>query len=237
MKKLNILPLLAFVAVLISVSSFKNAALVKEETRNLNAFHSIGLAYPANVVLRQGNTQSVRLEGDADQLTQLLTEVKDGHLSIRNKERNGKWSSQNERITIYITVPKVERLAVSGSGKIKSGDTFKGNSLSLAVSGSGAIQVVANVDKVDSRISGSGTIELKGTGKQSTTSVSGSGSLRGFDFKADEAKVSISGSGKCEVYAKDSLKSSISGSGKVYYAGSPTVDSRVSGSGSVKKRS
>ncbi|MFC6996573.1 head GIN domain-containing protein [Rufibacter roseus] len=237
MKNLNILTLLAFVAVLVSLSSFRTTALAQEEARNLPSFNGIGLAYPAQVILRQGNTQSVRLEGDAEQLAQIETEVKDGQLNIRNKERNWNRTSNNkERVTIYVTVPSIERLAVSGSGRIKSESTFKATSLDLAVSGSGSIQLTANVDKVSSRISGSGSIDLKGSGKQSTAAVSGSGSVRSFDFKADEAKVSISGSGKCEVSAKNNLKTSISGSGKVYYAGSPTVDSRVSGSGSVQKR-
>ncbi|MBA9075963.1 MULTISPECIES: head GIN domain-containing protein [Rufibacter] len=238
MKKLNLLPLLAFVALVVTLSSFTFARLVEEQSRNVGAFTKIGLSYPANVVLRQGNTHSVKVEGDADQLKDLVTEVKDGKLNIRTKERHWNMSWNNkERVNIYITMPRVEAIAVAGSGKITSEDTFKADNLDLAVSGSGSIKLSARVNEVSSRIAGSGSIVLKGEGKESKVSISGSGALRGYAFETDQAQVSISGSGKCEINAKSTLKSSISGSGNVYYDGSPSVDSRVSGSGSVKRRS
>ncbi|WP_181304819.1 head GIN domain-containing protein [Rufibacter sp. XAAS-G3-1] len=241
MKKLNIFSLLTVLALFASLSSFRaatNTAIVEEETRTVAPFKKIGLAYPANVILRKGDTQSVKVEGDAEQLDQLITEVEDGKLTIKRKNRqySNDGSSNNKRVNIYITVPQVEGLSVSGSGKIRSEDTFKSNSLDLAVSGSGNIQLTANAENVTSRISGSGSIELKGQGKQTTVAVSGSGAMRGYDFTTSDAQVSISGSGSCEITATNRLKSSISGSGRVLYAGSPSVDSRVSGSGSVKKR-
>jgi len=239
MKKFNAFVLLGALALLTSLSAFKgNAAKAADETRQVAAFTKIGLAYPAHVVLRQGNTQSLKVEGSAEQLADLITEVKDGRLTIRRKEKEGWFGNQNneKRVNIYITVPRVEALAVSGSGKIEGKDAFKADALDLAVSGSGSIQLEARVEKVTSRISGSGTIELHGQGQQSTVSVSGSGSLKSFGFKTNSAKVSISGSGSCEVNATSTLVSSISGSGRVFYEGKPTVDSRVSGSGTVKKR-
>ncbi|WP_192822559.1 head GIN domain-containing protein [Rufibacter sp. LB8] len=237
MKNRSIFSLLSLVVLAISLSSFVSAKRVAEETRRVDSFTKIGLGYPATLILRQGGTQSLRLQGDSDLLAELVTEVKDGQLRIRTKEGNWNMSWNNrERVTIYITVPKIEALAVSGSGKITSEDTFKGESLDLAVSGSGKIEVSAKVEKVSSRISGSGSIELTGEGKESTVSVSGSGSLRGYSFATDNTKVSISGSGNCEVNAKSTLKTSISGSGRVSYDGSPSVNSRVSGSGGVKRR-
>ncbi|WP_165864863.1 head GIN domain-containing protein [Rufibacter latericius] len=241
MKKTNIFPLLAVLALIASLTSFKAAnlaAVADEQTRNVGPFQKIGLAYPADVILRQGSTQSVKVEGDKEQLEQLVTEVSNGRLSIKQKNQNWnkEWASGKGRVTIYITVPQINELAVSGSGKIKGEGMFKSNSLDLAVSGSGSILLSANVENVSSRISGSGSIELKGQGQQSTISVSGSGSMKGYEFKTSDAKVSISGSGSCEVNATSSLKTSISGSGKVLYEGSPSVDSRVSGSGSVRKR-
>lgn len=234
MKNRTAFSFLAFVAVLISLSSFKPNSKMEEQTRSLAAFNGVNLAYPANVVLKQGSNQRVRLEGDAEQLAKIETVVKEGHLYIRNKERNLR--QNNSRVTIYITVPTLEKIAVSGSGQVKGDGTFKNPSLRLAVSGSGSIKVAARVEQVTSSISGSGSIELEGEGEQSSASVSGSGTLRSFDFKSNNAKITISGSGRCEVHAKSSLKTNISGSGKVLYEGKPNIDSRVSGSGTVEKR-
>ncbi|WP_207433719.1 head GIN domain-containing protein [Sabulibacter ruber] len=241
MKKQNIFPLLAVLAFFVALSSFRTTesdVIKDEQTREVGAFKKIGLAYPADVILRQGNTHSLKVEGDADQLEQLVTEVENGRLSIKRRDRDKEinWNNGRRRVTIYITAPSIEGLAVSGSGKIKGEGTFKASSMDLAVSGSGSIQLNARVDEVSSRISGSGSIELEGEGKQSKVSISGSGSLRGYNFKTDESQVSISGSGTSEVNATSTLKTNISGSGRVFYEGSPSVDSRVSGSGSVSKR-
>ncbi|GAB2543505.1 head GIN domain-containing protein [Rufibacter soli] len=240
MKNLSAFGLLAVLALFVSLSSFKASvnAGAEEETRSLPAFTKIGLGYPADVILRKGNNQSVKLEGDAEQLALLITEVKDGQLVIKRKDQDRmfNYDSNQKRVTIYITIPKIEALAVSGSGKILGKDAFKAPSLDLAVSGSGSIKLEASAEKMTSRISGSGQIELEGEGKHSTVSVSGSGSLKGFGFKTNDVKVSISGSGSCEINATTTLKSSISGSGRVFYDGQPSVDSRVSGSGKVQKR-
>ncbi|WP_048922109.1 head GIN domain-containing protein [Rufibacter radiotolerans] len=239
MKNLSAFLFLAVLALVVSLSSFKGApSIMQEETRSLPAFTKIGLGYPAEVILRRGNTQSVKLDGDAEQLAQLITEVKDGQLVIKRKDQDRMFNfdTDQKRVTIYITVPQVEALSVSGSGKILGKDSFKATNLELAVSGSGSIKLQASVDKMSSRISGSGNIELEGEGKQSTVAVSGSGSLKGFGFKTNDAKISISGSGSCEINASSTLKSSISGSGRVFYEGQPNVDSRVSGSGKVQKR-
>ena len=239
MKRHSLLTALLLIALATSLASFKfSNASRDQENRNVGSFTKIGLGYPAHVELRKGSTHSVKVEGDADQLAMLITEVKDGKLYIKRKDSDSwkNWNSDSKRVTIYITTPALEAVSVSGSGKIVSTDTFKGASMDLAVSGSGSISLQADVENLSSRISGSGSIYLKGESEKTTAAISGSGSLKGFDFETKDATVKISGSGSCEINAKGSLKSNISGSGRVSYTGSPSVDSRVSGSGSVKRR-
>lgn len=241
MKRHSLLTALLLVALATTLASFKFSTVLREqEDRNVGAFTKISLGYPAHVELRKGNSHSVRVEGDKDQLDMLITEVKDGRLYIRRKD-TGSWiswgSDDKKRVNIYITTPAVEAVSVSGSGKLVSKDTFKGERMDLAVSGSGSITLQADVDNLSSKISGSGNIYLKGESNHAMASISGSGSLKGYEFETKEATVKISGSGSCEIKAKDSLKSTISGSGRVSYEGSPRIDSRVSGSGSVKRRS
>ncbi|QHL88169.1 hypothetical protein GU926_12285 [Nibribacter ruber] len=231
--------LLLIVASALASFTFSATALLDQEDRSIGAFTMIGLAFPAHVEVRKGSTHSVKVEGDAKDLKELITEVKDGKLLIKRKDSDNwiSWGSNDSKpVRVYVTTPTLEAVSVSGSGKLVAQDTFKGASMSLAVSGSGSITMSTDVDKLTSKISGSGTIHLKGEGKSTSASISGSGSLKGYDFETETASVSISGSGSCEINAKATLKSIISGSGRVYYSGSPSVDSRVSGSGSVKRR-
>ncbi|WP_319479584.1 head GIN domain-containing protein [uncultured Draconibacterium sp.] len=209
----------------------------EEETRDVSSFSEISLRIPATVHLKQGSPQSVRIEGKQSTLEDIITEVNGSKLIIRFPgksifQRNYKPG----RIDIYITVPDVNGLGVSGSGDILANE-IKARIIDLAVSGSGNIEIDdLTSDKVKGAISGSGNIKIEGDGvaNELSVSISGSGNCKADGFEAEDITVSTSGSGNCNVKSNGTLKARIAGSGSVYYKGSPRVDASVAGSGRVK---
>ena len=141
------------------------------------------------------------------------------------------------KIEIYVTVPDVNSLSVSGSGDILAKE-LEARILNLAVSGSGNI-TIEDLDskKVKGAISGSGNISLEdgGVADELSVSISGSGNFDAEGFDADAVSVATSGSGNCKVSSDGSIKARIAGSGSVYYKGNASIDSSVAGSGRVKK--
>ncbi len=211
-----------------------------EQERELEAFSEIALRVSANVYLEQGDKQHVEIVAKESTLEELITEVKDRKLIIRFPRKNYLWKNFDYgKITIYITVPEIEALNVSGSGDIIAEDEINARILDLAVSGSGDIRLSElKSDRVKVTISGSGDIMIKGNGKDTATdfsaTVSGSGNLKAIDFPAEDVVVKVSGSGNCAVYAKSNLTIKVVGSGDVTYKGNPLVDKTVVGSGSVR---
>lgn len=206
----------------------------EKETRNEKDFSGISFAVSGELYLTQGSGFSVILEGDKDLLEQIETSVKNGTLQIRKKD----WrKSMNKRVKVWVTMPEVDNISVSGSGKVSASSEIESDELDLSVSGSGTIKLdKLAAGEIGCGISGSGKVYLDGSGaRECDLSISGSGEFSGLTFETAEMTIAISGSGRCDCNVSKDLNVRISGSGNVFYNGNPNVDSHSSGSGRVKK--
>lgn len=228
-----------FFIVILAVSIFvANTAKAKDEIRDLPPFTKISLKISGKVYLEQGNTQKVRIVAEDETLEEIITEVKDRTLSIRFPNTNMFRNWNPGKIEIYITIPGIDALTVSGSGDIFS-KAINSRIIDLAVSGSGNIDIDnLSSEQVSTAISGSGNISVSGPGVagELKARISGSGNINASEFEAEKVDVQTSGSGNCSVMSNGEIKARISGSGNVNYSGNPAIDSSVSGSGKVKKR-
>jgi Putative auto-transporter adhesin, head GIN domain len=209
-----------------------------KETRNVRNFTKVSFGVSGDLFIKIGPEFHLTIEGDKRNLDEIETVVSGDRLTI--KKENWRFSFRNdERVTINLTLPALEGLGVSGSGKAQIIDKVEADHLSLSVSGSGKlITAELNADDLNCGISGSGDILLESGGSVDNghISISGSGGFSGEGVEIDHLVVSISGSGNCRCKAGDSLDAHISGSGNVTYNGNPKVNARVSGSGHVRSR-
>jgi hypothetical protein len=217
-------------------NGLSNGQSIVKETRDVSGFTKVSFGVSGNLYINFGSEFKVVLEGERALLEDIETEVSGGRLVVKKEN----WRMNlNEKVTVYITMPKISGLGVSGSGKAEIKDAVKAENLDLSVSGSGKLfttDIVAN--EVNCHISGSGDIILGGNGNadRSDISISGSGNYVGETLKIESADISISGSGNCTCNVTGSLKASVSGSGNVSYLGNPRLDARVSGSGRVRSK-
>jgi len=204
-----------------------------KETRDVDGFSSISFGIAGNLYIKIGPKFSVILEGDRDDVREVVTQVTGNRLQI--KHDNWRFNFR-EKVDVYITMPELEGLGVSGSGKAEIQDEIKTENLDLSVSGSGNLLTAdMTVENLECSISGSGNIKLGGGSvDDAEVSISGSGNFNGEDVKAETMEISISGSGGCRCYVTGSLEARVSGSGNVTYSGDPRIDARVSGSGRVR---
>jgi len=226
----------AFVFAITLATGFSISQSTVKETRNVAEFSKINFGVSGNLYINIGPEFKVVLEGTEALLEDIETEVSRGSLVIKKAN----WiRNMNEKVTIYITMPEIEGLGVSGSGKAEIRDAVKAGDLELSVSGSGKL-ITADIvaASMKCRISGSGDIILGGNGNinDAEISISGSGSYAGESTEIGSLGTSISGSGNCNCNVTESLRASVSGSGNVTYVGNPKVDARVSGSGRIRSR-
>lgn len=205
-------------------------------TRDLSIdnFTGFKLSLPANVYLRQGSTQSVRVEGQANIIDNITTEVSGGVWRIGFKQN----VRESIDLKIFITIPTLTEAWVSGSGSVIGETMFSGlDQLSLGVSGSGDLRLEFEANQVESKVSGSGDLNLNGRVRQQQMVISGSGDIEAYGLVSESAQATISGSGTCKLNATQALQATVSGSGDIFYKGNPgQVQSKVSGSGDISSR-
>lgn len=212
------------------------AAGFAQDKKNIDVddFTSVSFGVSGDLILQQGTSFKVVVEGDEELLDAIEIDVRDNRLVIRKPN----WrKARNKRLTAWVTMPEIEGASVAGSGDISNKGSLECDNLKLRVSGSGQIEIDnLSADDIDIGISGSGSISLDGEGADMVNiSISGSGGVNAENFRVDRIDVGISGSGKCRVWAEESIRARISGSGNIYYKGEPNIDSKSSGSGSIRK--
>ena len=198
----------------------------------LEDFHSVRVDGIANVYITQGPEQSVEVETHENLFNEIDRDVRGGEWSVGFDRcvRNV------DRFDVFITIPEVRALTISGSGHITSENIIDGDELDLRISGSGDMDIGFDGQLIDSRISGSGDIRLEGSVALLDHQGTGSGDLEAFDMIATEADIDLTASGDAEVNVIEFLKVRISGSGDVLYKGNPELDISISGSGNVIDR-
>lgn len=197
----------------------------------LSSFNSVELEGTGNVYITQGAEQSVIVKGQANIISLLKTNIKNGTWEIDFK----RCVRKHKDLEIYITIPEVKKMKINGSGDIKTIGTISGDGIELNINGSGNISASIDVNRVDTKINGSGNISVDGTAENHYAYINGSGNINSYDLITDKAEVKVNGSGDVKVNVEEELKVKIGGSGDVYYKGSPSVSVDISGSGSVKK--
>ncbi len=223
--------MLRFLFSIILVSATLIAFGQDKEARDVSTFTGVSLGISGDLYLTQGSPQKVVIQAE-NNLDEIETEVRNGVLRIKTDN----WNSRIKGVKIWITMPEVEALNVSGSGDIIAETPINADELELKVSGSGSINISElNGDEIEAAISGSGDLKLAGSADEMELRISGSGSVFAEELKVNECGIKISGSGSCKIDVTGELDASISGSGRVTYYGNPQIDARISGSGKVRQ--
>jgi Putative auto-transporter adhesin, head GIN domain len=186
------------------------------ETRNVSGFTAIAASGSTNVYITQGAAFKVEIKGYSNLLPYYETGLVNNTLQVGYKQNV---NIKNDNTEVFITLPVLNSLSLSGSGSIRTTGAFYGNT------------------DFNATVSGSGNIHFSSGATQNFYSkVDGSGSIYMLNMVADKADATISGSGKTEITASNQLKVKITGSGKVYYRGSPVITTNITGSGAVLQK-
>ena len=183
------------------------------ETRDVRDFDEVVVQGRGELILEQGDVESVVIEADETAMSHVKAVVEGRRLVLGLEHWWDHLLFPVAPLHFRVSAVTVKRVAISGSGSVKA-ETLQTEDLRLDISGSGEMvfpQLTARA--VSLEISGGGKMKVSG--------------------EAESIAVRISGSGNVKVNAAQTLDVQISGSGSVKYAGQPQISQRISGSGSV----
>ncbi len=240
MKSINLIILL-----LITFSIASNAQVTKK-TLELPEFKSIYVNSNYTVYLKQTNKQEVTVEALTEIYELTTIKVENGVLMInveRKPDNTSKsvWSKIddikiNPTMKLMVSVKSINELQVNGGGKIISENSIASDYMSLAVAGSGNIELDIKGNNLKTEIGGSGNIILKGYASTNDIQLSGSGNLNAFGCELESAKIKVSGSGSAELSVTASLDAVVMGSGNIKHKGNTkSVTKKVYGSGLIDR--
>ena len=226
--------IVALLVVLVIASSacsiVRGSGDIVSESREVSGFDSIDLSGVGEVIITQGEGESLTIETDDNVMEHITSEVRGGTLYLGTKPQTNVFPT---RLVFTLGVDELMAADVSGSGSVEA-RSIETDNLQISVSGSGSVNVdLLAADDLKVRISGSGDVELAGEVPVQDIDISGSGKYRAVDLLSEDATVSVSGSGDATLWATGSLDADVSGSGTIDYYGNPTVNTSTSGSGEV----
>jgi hypothetical protein len=209
---------------------------LKKETRSVGNFKAVASAGSMNVQLAYGKPGSVTVEADDNLLEYIETKIEDNTLKIGT--RNYVSIRSSNKITVYVTVDRLEGLSVAGSGNIDGSGNFSNDGKTwFRIAGSGNINLSFDqIKQAEIGIAGSGKVILKGKADQVNVNISGSGNVECTELVAQRVKVNVTGSGNTRVHTDQTLEVNVLGSGNVYYKGNARdIVKHAAGSGKVTR--
>ena len=214
--------------------AFAASAADKRETRDVSGFDGLGVSAPIRVELKQGDAESLVVEGEESALAELESYVERGSLLLR--QRSSGHVKYMDKVKAYVTMKDIRGISAAGSGDIVAGALRTGE-VKLAVAGSGDLRIAdLTATLVHAAVAGSGDLTIAGRAEKLEAGVAGSGDLKAGKLEVADAKVGVAGSGSASVWARASLHASVAGSGDVRYFGDPTVrKTSVTGSGTLRR--
>ncbi len=230
----------------------RGSGQIETESRDVRGITTVELDTSGNLIIAQGDAESLTIEADDNILPLLTSEVVGGTLRLRTRPNT---SMNPTRIVYTLTVTDLRAITVNGSGGVTT-QALTADTFTLTGSGSGGITVAALQASLNVFLNGSGnitvddltaetvsiahdasgTLTLSGTATSQTAALNGSGTYAGDGLRTQRAHITVNGSGSAAVNVSETLNAVISGSGSITYSGSPTVTTEDDGSGSVRQR-
>lgn len=209
--------------------------IVRKQRKAKGYFNKISLNDNVNLVLMQGNPATIEVEGGKNLLSDITTEITDGTLTIRNRNKFNWVRAYDKKITVYLQVNHLRFIQYETSGDITTMDTIHEDSLHIeAWGGSGTITMALDCGTLW-MYQQFGSMDFNISGKSSVTYIfAGSyGAFHCLELKSDDIYIRSDGTNDCYVSAKVRIDAEIRSAGNIFYSG-PGLAHRVgSGSGEL----
>jgi Putative auto-transporter adhesin, head GIN domain len=218
MRKMIFTACLLIIAVMIANAQsdyyIKGNGDIATVTRSIGNFTGVKITGFYEVYLIPGDHPgTIKLEGESNLLFYVEPEVKKDELVINTKK--GHELDFTRPMKIYITVGKLNSIALEGSGNIVSQGALHGDNMTVKLTGSGDMDIAADVRndlqvdmfgsgnlKLDVHAknchgshTGSGNMDIRGTASVADMAVTGSGNLNADKLTADNWQTNVTGSG------------------------------------------
>ena len=238
MKKATFISLLSVLA--ISVSAYgqtrpevKGSGNIVTKERKATYFNKVKVATAIDLILTQGNSESIAVEADDNLHEYIMTEIKDNTLKIYIEAN----VSNVKEMNVYVTMKDIEKVSATSAGDVVGKTVIKSDELTLITSSAGDVKLDIDVRKLTCQISSAGDMTLSGTTDELEANLSSAGDLNAYELTARMANVSVSSAGNADITVKEKLRARASSAGDISFKGNPPeVDAHTSSVGNINRK-
>jgi hypothetical protein len=193
-----------------------NGPLVSE-TREVESFDSIDMEGAAKLEITIGEPVSVHISGHEKAVRRIETRVSGNTLHIKGRARDWVIRDNSSRLTLQITLPRLEKLELQGGNDVRLVG-LRGGDTTIKAAGAANINGDGQLDQLTVRMTGAGHADLS-------------------KLVVADATVTVDGVGSVIVNARESLDATMNGVGAIFYTGTPSkVNTRMNGLGTIAQR-
>ncbi|MCC6400000.1 MAG: DUF2807 domain-containing protein [Flavobacteriales bacterium] len=205
------------------------------EERSPGVFHRVVAEDRIDLLLEEREPGTVAVEGGAHLLEQVVTEVKDGTLTVRNENRCNWVRSFRPRITVRVPLQAVVELELRGTGDVHAADTVRQPVFRIEQrNAQGTVELPLAVDTSYVGLhTGAGDVRLSGRCSVAYLYSGYMGPIDAGALVAQEVNVNNSGVADIICRAQQRLNVQLFDVGDVRYYGDPVLQATVTGSGFV----
>jgi hypothetical protein len=205
-----------------ALSAGKITTVTRDVTGN---FTKIYLNDDVNLVITQGNTYSISIEGGENILEGIETSISDSTLTIRNNNTFNWLRSYDKKFTAFVTLPHLLQFDYQSIGTVTCTDTIREDSLFVTSSGgSGYIKLVIKTGSSHLSInSGSVDMDISGLSGVNYLYSNAYGPFHCQDLKTAFTFITTNSTNDCYINTSFYLEYKILSLGNIYLTGNPTI--------------
>jgi hypothetical protein len=200
------------------------AALLCAASAAAAPFDRVTIDAPGELIVTQGEAESVRIEAEPSVRPRLRAEVESGTLVIGTRG-----SLQSDRpIRFHVTLRTLTQLHARGGTQVSIG-ALRTPALSLQLRGSSTALVgELHAARLDAVLDGASALQvLRGAVQRQSIALDDAATYDAPGLHSDEARVDVHGSAHARLHAARRLDAQASGSGRIAYAGAPRITHRL----------
>jgi len=199
----------------------KRTGSIIKETRIVKPFDRVLTEDNVTVFISQDSIQEVIVEAGENIVPLIETDVVNGTLIIRNKNRCNWTRSYDKPLIVHLKMPIIEYIINNGTAPIKSANIITCDSIDIQTMSSGDIDLFLNVNKVMSHIFGSGDVFLTGHANEHSCDIGGTAYLYCKNLSTDYTYIHTYTIGPSEINSSGTMIAKIDGKGDVICYGNP----------------
>jgi hypothetical protein len=208
------------------------------ELRKVQPFHAIHISDAFDIILTQGNEESVAVSANDKKYVQYIkTNVENGILKIDFDHDKNSWM-KNRKLKAYIAVKNLDEIKAGGASEVKIEGTLSVSQLRLKFSGASDLSGKLMVNGVlDADMSGASDLNIDGSAGEFNVEASGASNVKAYGFTVRSCTVKASGACNVRINVEKELSAQLSGASNVYYKGAAMIkDIKTSGASNISRQ-